>query len=200
MKLVTTLVTVAVVAVFAGCSSNKPRKEDVAECTFLGSKEKAPSWVCPHTRGDIAGYKDFGMGIFGKTAAGIQFQLDQATAAGRKDLAAQVQARVLASVKNAIQTTGVAGTPTETVDALASSVVNQLTEAKLAGSKVVRQTTDEKGQLWVLVGMDIESSKRAIQEAVRTSMNNQQAQWQRVVGNRLQADMQAEILKMSDAR
>lgn len=200
MKFATTLVAVAAVAIFAGCSSNKPRKEDSPECTFLGTQEKAPSWACPHTRGDIPGVKDVGMGAYAKSAAGIQFMLDQATAAARKDLAAQIQSRVLASVKNAIQTTGAPGTPQETVDQLASSVVNQLTEAKLSGSKVVRQATDSKGTLWVLVGMDIEGSKRSIQEAVRTSMNNQQAQWQRVVGNRLQADMQAEILRMSDAR
>ncbi len=200
MKLVTTLVTVAVAATFAGCSSNKPRKEDVAECTFPLTQQKAPSWVCPHTRGEIAGVKDVGFGSYARSGAGYQFMLDQATAAARKDLAAQMQSRVLASVKNAIQTTGAPGTPQETVDQLASSVVNQLTEAKLSGSKVVRSATDEKGTLWVLVGMDIEGSKRTIQEAVRTSMNNQQAQWQRVVGNRLQADMQAEILKMSDAR
>ncbi len=200
MKLVITLVTAAAVLAMAGCGSNKPRPEDVAECTFPLTKEKAPSWVCPHTRGEIAGIKDVGFGSFGKSAAGYQFMLDQASAAARKDLASQVQARVLAGVKNAIQTTGVAGTPTETVDALASSVVNQLTEAKLVGSKVVRSATDEKGTLWVLVGMDIQGSKNAVQEAVRTSMANQSAQWQRVVGNRLQSDLQAEILKMTDSR
>jgi hypothetical protein len=197
MKLIPAVIAAAAVIALVGCG-NKPRKEEVAECTFPLTKEKAAQWVCPPH--EVAGYKDTGFGSYAKTAAGYQFQLDQAAAAARKDLAAQIQARVLAGVKSAIQTTGAPGTPSETVDQVASSVVNQLTEAKLTGSKVVRSATDSKGTVWVLVGMDIEASRRVVQEAVRTSMNNQSAQWQRVVGTRLQSELQAEVLKMTDSR
>lgn len=197
MKLIPALTIVATVVALIGCGS-KPRKEEVAECTFPQTSDKAPQWVCPPH--EVPGQKDVGFGSYAKSAAGYQFSLDQATAAARKDLAFQMQARVQAAVKAAIQSTGAPGTPAETVDQVASSVVSQITEAKLTGSKVARSATDSKGTVWVLVGMDIEASRRVVQEAVRTSMNNQSAQWQRVVGTRLQADMQADIMRMNDSR
>jgi hypothetical protein len=147
----------------------------------------------------VAGYKDTGFGSYAKTAAGYQFQLDLASLAARKDLAAQMQARVSAGVKNAIKTVGAPGTPFEMVDQLASSVASQLTEAKLTGSKVVRSATDSKGTLWVVVGMDIQGARQTVQEAVMTSMKTEPAKWQGVSGKRLPSEMQAEVLKMTDA-
>lgn len=196
---ITALAFVAVAAcVLAACAPNPPQRDAEAECTFLGTQEKAPKWACAPF--EVAGYKDTGFGKSARSAAGDQFTLDQATLQARKSLTAQIQSRVKAGVSNAIRTAGLPGAPNETVDGLATSVAEQLTEERLAGSRVVRQAADSKGAIYVVVGMDVDTSQRVVQQAVQTSFANQSAQWQRVVGNRPQAEMQAEVLKMTNSR
>jgi hypothetical protein len=50
--------------------------------------------------------------------------------------------------------------------------------------------------MFVLVGVDESTSKRVVQQAVQTSMNNDRAQWQQFQGAKLQADLAAEVYKL----
>jgi hypothetical protein len=196
MKLVPTLVTAAAVIALVGCGS-KPRKEEVAECKFPENpSEKAPVWVCPPYA--VEGQKDTGFGTHAKSGAGYQFSLDQASAKARAQLATQVKTRVTQMIRDFAGTTGAGAT--ETVDRAASSTTQQITAETLAGSKVVRSTVDGKGNVYVVVGMDLEGSNKRIQEALNTSMRNQPALWQQMQAGRSHAEMQAEILKMGDRK
>ncbi len=199
MRFLSTAITISAAILLAACASKPPapKVEEVVECKFPENpNEKAPTWVCPPN--EVAGIKDTGFGTHPKSGAGYQFSLDQATAKGRAALAAQVQASVAQSIKDYAATTGAAGS--ETVDRAASSTNSQLTSQKLAGSKVMRSAVDGKGNVYVLVGMDLEASKRLIQQALQTSMGNEPAIWQKMQANRSQAEMQAEILKMGEKR
>ncbi len=196
MKLTPIAVGLVAAFVLAGCGSNK-KKEEVAECKFLENpSERAPQWACaPYT---VEGFKDTGFGSYQKTAAGAQFAMDQAAAKARAQLANQMKSRITQMIRDYAGTTGAGAT--ETVDRAASSTTQQITAESLAGSKIVRQAVDAKGNVYVLVGMDIEGGNKRIQEALNTSMRNQPALWQQMQANRSQAEMQAEILKMGDRR
>jgi hypothetical protein len=196
MKHLSFIATALTVSALVGCA-NKPPKEEVAECKFLENpSEKAPTWACaPFT---VDGFKDTGFGSYQKTGAGAQFAMDQAAAKARAQLANQVKARVSQMIRDYAGTTGSGAT--ETVDRAASSTTQQITAETLTGSKVVRQAVDAKGNVYVLVGMDLEAANKRMGEALNTSMRNQPALWQQMQANRSQAEMQAEILKMGDRR
>jgi LPP20 lipoprotein len=193
MRFTTTLTALAVAMTLAACGS-KPRQEAVPDCKFLENpSERAPNWACaPHV---VEGYKDTGMGIHPKSGAGAQFSKDQAAAKARAALALQMKARVSQGIKDYVATTGTGAS--ETVDRAASSTTNQITAETLAGSKIIRETVDAKGNIYVLVGMDIEASRNVVQAAVQTSMRNDAATWQRLQGNRSQAELAAEISKFT---
>lgn len=196
MKLMPLAVALAAAISLAACGS-KPRKEEVAECKFPENpSEKAPQWVCPPYA--VEGQKDTGFGTHAKSGAGYQFSLDQAAAKARAQLATQVKTRVTQMIRDYAGTTGAGAS--ETVDRAASSTTQQITAETLAGSKVVRSTVDAKGNVYVVVGMDLEGSNKRIQEALNTSMRNQPALWQQMQAGRSHAEMQAEILKMGDRK
>jgi len=196
MKLTPIAVTLVAAFALAGCG-HKPHKEEVAECKFLENpSEKAPSWACaPYA---VEGFKDTGFGSYQKTGAGAQFAMDQAAAKARAQLANQMKSRISQMIRDYAGTTGAGAS--ETVDRAASSTTQQITAESLTGSKIVRQAVDAKGNVYVLVGMDLEGSNKRIQEALNTSMRNQPALWQQMQANNSQAQMSAEILKMGDRR
>jgi hypothetical protein len=193
MRFTTTLTVLAVATTLAACGS-KPRQEAVPDCKFIENPtEKAPNWACaPYA---VDGFKDTGFGTHPKSGAGAQFSLDQAAAKARAQLALQMKARVSQGIKDYVATTGT-GTA-ETVDRAASSTTNQITAESLVGAKVARTTVDAKGNVYVVVGMDIEASRNVVQAAVQTSMRNDAATWQRLQGNRSQAELAAEISKFT---
>ena len=197
MKYTLKLVALAAVAVaLVGCGS-KPRQEARADCTFLENPtEKAPAWACAPWPAE--GFKDTGFGSYQKTGAGAQFAMDQAAAKARAQLALQMGARVTQMIKDFVGTTGSGAT--ETVDRAAESVTKQLTAQTLSGAKIVRQAVDAKGNVYVLVGMDIEGSKRQVEGALQTSIRSQPALWQQLRAGQGQAELAAEIYKMGDKR
>ncbi len=193
MKLTSTLTVLAVAATLAACGS-KPRQEAAPECKFLENpSERAPSWACaPYA---VEGFKDTGFGSHPRSAAGAQFSMDQAAAKARAALALQLRARVSQGIKDYVATTGTGAS--ETVDRAASSTTNQITAETLAGAKIARTAVDAKGNVYVVVGMDLEASRNVVQTAVQTSMRNDAATWQRLQGNRSQAELAAEISKFT---
>lgn len=187
MKMLRDLSIAAAVAALLGCAS-RPHEE----CSFPEGAGRAPSWVCaPYA---VEGFKDTGYGTYPKSGAGYQFSLDQAAAKARAMLATQVKTRLTEAVRAFASANGVGAS--EAVQAAASTATVQITEATLLGAKLARSTTDSKGAVHVVVGMDVERSTRLLQEALNAGMQSQPAVWRQVGGNRSPAEMQAEILKM----
>jgi hypothetical protein len=192
MKFSSPLIAVAVALALAGCA-NKPKKEEIPDCVFPQTKERAPQWVCQ--QGPVVeGAAISAVGSWQKTGAGVAFQQDQATLVGRTRLAQQMRVLVTSGLKQAIQTTG-AGSA-ETVDQVASSASKSISNETLVGSKVIRTAYAADGMLYVLVAVDEAGAKRVVDQALKTSMNNDRAQWQQFQGAKLQADLAAEVYKL----
>ena len=175
---------------FTGCSSTPKKEEKITTCVFPGTNEAAPGWVCDEPIPEIP---VSAVGISEPSNAGISFMKDIATADARGKLASQFQVQVQKMVKNFFGTTGIA--QTESVDRVAESVLKTITNQTLIGSKVFRSATGPKGRYFVLVGLDNENIQVAAEAAIRTSMNNERAVWQKMQAKRSFDELAEEISK-----
>lgn len=156
----------------AGCKS-APQKEVIPECLFPNTSAKAPGWVCDEP---VPGIAVSAVGSAQKSEAGISFMREMAGTSARAELARQVRVQVQGMIKQYVETTG-AGT-SETVDRVNTSVTKQITNESLAGTKIMRSITAPDGALYVLVGLDEASRQKLVENAVKTSLNNDRAAWQ----------------------
>jgi hypothetical protein len=138
------------------------------------------------------------VGIYEKTAAGIQFQKDQATASARVALAQQMRVHVANMVKQYAETTG-AGT-TETVDRVNSAVSKLVTSESLEGSRIYMSTVSPSGTMYVLVGLDPKLAARNTEQVLKTSMNNERALWQQFKAKLAQDELAAAIANAPDSK
>ena len=159
----------------SGCSSEpkKQAQQPVYDCVFPGSNQPAPGWVCDEP---VNGVAVSAVGIAEPSKAGVSYMKDMAAADARGRLAEQLKVRVQKMVKRYLGSTGT--TDAETVDKAASSTTKTITDQTLIGSKVYKSRMGPNGRLYVLVGLDKDAVAQITKQAVKTSMNNDQALWQ----------------------
>lgn len=177
-----------------GSEPTKPEPEKapqpVADCVFPNTDKAAPGWVCDEP---VPGIEISAVGIAESSQAGISYMKDVATASARGRLAEQMKIQVSKMVKQYLGTTGVG--KTETVDAAASSTLRTVTNEQLVGSKIYKSRTGPNGKLYVLVGIDSANTQKIVENAVKTSMNNDQALWQQFKSKQSFDEMANEISK-----
>lgn len=194
------LAVAAAATLLAACSSNQPAPQPVAtqapapDCLFAdGSSLPAPSWVCgaPVDNIDLSavGYAD-------KSGAGPNFMKQMAATAARVELAQTMKVEVQNMIKQYAETTGVGDS--ETVDRVNTSVTKQITKETLVGSRIFRQTPTPSGGIAVLVGLDADTVNKLAEEALKTSMNNERALWQKFQAGKAFDEMATEIANMGN--
>ncbi len=184
------LFTAAVASLLVACSSNDT-KDEMADCVFAdGSNQPAPTWVCGAPVDDVdlaaVGYAD-------KSAAGPNFMKQMAATAARVELAQVMQVEVQNMIKQYAETTGTADS--ETVDQVNSSTTKQITNQSLVGSKIYRQMPTPSGGMVVLVGLDADTVNQLAEQALKTSMNNERALWQKFQAEKSFDELADEIAK-----
>ena len=178
-----------------GCGSSTPAKEAAApvpDCVFPNTNVAAPGWICDEP---VPGLAVSAVGVAEPTKAGIAFQKDIAAADARGQLAERMKVQVAKMVKKYLGTTGVGSE--QTVDAAASSTLKTITSENLVSTRIYKTRTGPNGRLYVLVGMDPEAKAKTVQEAVSTSMKNDQALWQQFKAKQSFEEMAAEIAKQN---
>lgn len=166
----------AAALIVSGCGSKKPKEEPnlFADCTFPDAPQiQAPSWVCGIP---VAEYPMSAVGSAQPSAAGFDFMKEQAAASARVQLAQQMQVHVTNMVKQYVETTGQGDS--ETVDQVRASVSKVITNQFLVGSRIVGSRNSPNGYMYVLVAVDESAQLLNTQNALRTSMNNDNALWQ----------------------
>jgi hypothetical protein len=141
----------------------------------------------------VAGWAVTAPGTAAKTAAGYSFQKQMAMTDARVQLAQQVKIQVSNMVKQFAETTGTGDR--ETVDRVNASVTRQITDQSLSGSKAVVSVTAPDGSLWVLVGLDQKAVEEITKSAVKTSMNNEAAMWQKLQAKKSMDELAEEVAK-----
>lgn len=194
MSKITSVLLVSVVALgLAACETNPPKeapKAKVADCVFGGTSEAAPDWICD---APVDGVEVSAVGIAEPTQAGEAFQKQMAATDARVQLAQRMKVQVANMIKQYAETTG-AGKD-ETVDKVNTSVTKQITNETLVGTKIYKSRVASTGKMYVLVGLDAASVEKLTEAAVKTSMNNDRALWQKFQAGKAQDEMAAEIAK-----
>ncbi len=164
----------------------------VADCVFP-NQQAAPGWICDEP---VPGLKVQAVGTAEKSVAGLGYMKDMAKAAALGNLADQFKVKVAKMVKKYIGTTGMGNE--ETVDAAASSTIKTLSSRTIQGARVYRTRTGPEGRLYVLVGLDADTTKTLVEHAVKTSMKNERALWQEFKAQKSQDEMAAGIAAMEE--
>lgn len=164
----------------------------VADCVFQ-NQQAAPGWICDEP---VPGLDIQAVGIAEKSAAGQGYMKDMAKASALGHLAEQFKVKVGKMVKQYIGTTGM-GT-TETVDAAASSTIKTITSKTLEGAKVYKTRIGPESRMYVLVGLDTNTSRALVEKAVKTSMKNEKALWQEFKAQKSHDEMAAGIAAMEE--
>lgn len=167
------------------------KKSVVADCVYPDAPDiSAPTWICDEP---VEGVQVSAVGSADKSAAGHDFMKQMASTSARVQLAQRMKVHVANMIKQYVETTGAASA--ETVDRVNTSVTKQITDQTLVGTRVFKTRTSPNGALYVLVGMDENSVQTATENAVRTSMKNDQALWQKFQASKAQDEMAADIAK-----
>lgn len=177
-----------------GCNAATPTQPAaaapayVADCVFPGTNTAAPGWICDEPQ---PGIEVSAVGVAEKSAAGLAYMKDMAATNARGQLAEQFKVQVSKMVKQYLGTTGVG--ESETVDAAAETAVKSVSSASLVGSKIYKTRSAPDGRFYALVGLDMGQTQKAVEEALRTSMNNDRAMWQKFQGEKAFEELAQEI-------
>lgn len=185
------LLLISAVALGVSACASAPKKDVIAECVFPNSEKAAPLWVCD---GPVEGVSVGATGSSPKSGAGIDFMKQQAATSARVRLAQQMKVHVSNSIKQYAETTGVGDA--ETVDKVNTSTTKQITDETLVGTRIYRSAQGPDGAMYVLVGIDEAGVQKITEAAVKTSMNNERALWQKFQAGKAQDEMAADIAKM----
>ena len=199
-KIHLTLLSSSLLLALSGCmgGGSTPVKSEVPlaaapECVFPDSpRDAAPLWICD---APVEGVAVSAVGMHEKSAAGAQFQKDQAAASARVTLAQQMRVKVNNMIKQYVETTGAGSS--ETVDKVNTSVSKLITSETISGSRIFRTVTSPKGGMYVLVGLDPTVTKQTAENVLKTSMNNDRALWQQFKAKKSQDELAEEIAKMT---
>ena len=182
---------IAMTLFLSACGSDDV-KESAADCVFPDAPgAAAPGWVCDQP---VEGVAVSAVGVAEKSAAGHSFMKNMAATDARVQLAQAMQVHVQNMVKQYAETTGAADS--ETVDKVNTSVTKQITDETLVGTKIFKTRTSPNGALYVLLGMDASVAATATENALKTSMNNDNALWQQFKAQKGQEELAASIANM----
>ena len=173
----------------SACSSTAI-KSQVSECTYFGTHDPAPLWICG---APVEGVEVSAVGSAEVSGAGESFIKQMASTDARVQLAQMMQLHVANMIKQYAETTG-AGKD-ETVDKVNTSVTKQITDQTLIGAKIYKTQAGSNSRFYVLVGLDPASSQKIVEAAIKTSMNNEKALWQEFQASKAQDEMAADIAK-----
>ena len=194
-----TLSLAVIATLFTGCGKEAPKPQTQVQASTQEEADfrcrqdgvLAPKWTCdPYVEGAIAA-----VGIAKRNAGNDKsMQRSEAMADGRDELASQISTKVSNLFKSYKGTTG--SGDAATFDATSSKVSKQLASETLAGSKSVDSWTHPKtGELYLLVTVGNDSVKKGMDDAVKTSFQNDKAMYQKFLAEKANGELDAELSK-----
>jgi molybdopterin/thiamine biosynthesis adenylyltransferase len=194
MKLKTGLIGIGAIGMslfLTACGSDEV-KQAAHDCVFPDAPSAAaPGWICNEP---VEGIDVSAIGVAEKSAAGYSFMKNMAATDARIQLAQSMKVHVQNMVKQYAETTGAADT--ETVDKVNTSVTKQITDEALIGTKILKTRSSPNGALYILLIMDPSVAITAAENAIKTSMNKDNALWQQFRAQKGQDELATAIANM----
>lgn len=169
------IIFIGLIGIFfiAGCGG---KTASVHEDSFMADEFRdAPGWVLT-----AGGEMEGGLAAVGSAKigpAGVGFARAEAMALARDELARQIDVKVQNMVKNFTQQIGVGDG--QTVDRVAMQVSRQVTQQSISGSRQQESWISPSSTLYIMAAVDPESTRQYVKDSVLTSLNNEQALWQK---------------------
>ncbi|WP_394142976.1 LPP20 family lipoprotein [Vibrio chagasii] len=192
-----------VAAALTGCQTTQQSTQQVVtpvvhECYYFGSSANtvpAPAWIC-NAEVNRDEYMRSAVGFSGNTAGGIAHQKNLAIQQGQKELADQVKAEIITSVKNKTGTLGVDGAAggTQATSADLDSVSNVVLE----GVETIRSLRGPDGYFYVLVGLPRQVFKQNVETVIDEYQEQQPKQIKQVVSVEQNQKLADDIAKALD--
>jgi len=185
--LVSATLALGLMGIMTGCN-NQP--QNLEACVIDG--KQAPSWVCDGGAMMEGGL--FAVGSAEMSPLGRSFQRTEATAAARDSLARQIKVKVKNMFKQFQAATGIGDE--QTAEKATQNVSKQVAQATLSGSKAMKVWLAPKGTMYVLVGMpDPKAVQQEVKKAVKTSLHNEKALWQKFLAQKADKELDAAVDK-----
>ncbi len=171
MKRFTAIMSVLAMAValtVAGCAGNKPKEPEEPRAAIAGELKGAPDWVikgCAAYWGEKEEKRICGVGSVGGTR-NISLARSGAIARARTEIARTLQVKIKSMLKDYSATTtggedyGAAAADEQHIE----EVSKQITDMTLSGTEMVDSWMSDMGTLFVLVTLDLEGFKSAVDQ------------------------------------
>lgn len=178
-----------------GCSSARPNTTPVQQ-QQQSMMANYPQWVLdPSVEGGLGAV---GIATIGK--AGLQFSKTEAMANGRDALARIIEVKVKNMVKNFAEQTGVGDA--QTLEKVSMQVSKQISSVTLKGSMQKSMFINEnRNEIYVWIVQDPDILKKEIveatEQAVKTSMRDDAAQYQQWKSENSQKELEYEVDKLN---
>lgn len=164
-----------------------PVSEEIPTCVWPDMPERAaPTWICDQP------YKNYRFTAVGShDSRNKTLAKNAAIADARNNLASAMRTYVKRMVRSYVERTG--SGDNETIDDVASDTSKHITVEKLYGTRPVGSLTSPKGTVYVVVAQEEPDTLKAVSDAFRTSYRDKKAEWQRIMRDKSEEEMDREI-------
>tara|TARA_B110000971_G_C20035708_1_gene514035 strand:- start:1745 stop:2353 length:609 start_codon:yes stop_codon:yes gene_type:complete len=184
MKLFQNFAILAATSALIGCATPAPpvvAQAPVPICSFNDGQgpydTPAPMWVCNEEFPDVG---LAAVGSFQNSNMGYDFMVEMATSRARQKLARIISSKASSSIKDYRASTGSQTAGNETSISTAEITQKVLSQADLAGSRVLTKTRNPKtGMAYVIVGLTPAILEGVLAEAAETAFAGEAAEFQR---------------------
>jgi hypothetical protein len=142
------------------------------DCTFFGSDEVAPGWVCD---APIDGLEVQVTGMSRASDSGIGVMMETASQSAREALGFRLQ--IISAQMLTQYFSGESVDPAK-LDRINAAVAKQISKALPAEARIYAARQSKKGDLFILLGLDAEGLQKVVQTAIRSSKAADPAAWQ----------------------
>ena len=176
---------VGILSIFIGCGNN-PQPE--MKCQIDGAT--APSWICKNVDNNSTIYA---VGSAEKSPLGFNFQKTEALSNGRDELSRKIKLKVKNMTKNFMSSTGIGNA--QTAEKVFTDVSKQVSYNTITGSSLEKIWLSPKKTLFILVGVKRNLIASSAKKAVKTSLHNDQALWQKFLAQKADKQLDEEVKK-----
>ncbi|OQK18026.1 hypothetical protein AU255_09275 [Methyloprofundus sedimenti] len=172
------------------CVQQVDQQENIPIICVFPNQQAAPGWICG---GPVSGLDIQAVGVVDKSVAGINYMQDMAEIAALKNLTELFKLKAGKSVTQYLTSLGVENKKAIKAGA---STINNISVETLDVAKPYKSQLGPEGRMYVLVGLDKNTSKTLLENAVKTSMKNDIVIWQKMQTQKSLDEMTAGIVAM----
>ena len=180
------ILTVLVVN-FLACAEQTVQPENTLPACVYPNRQAAPSWVCGKP---VLGVAIQAVGVADKSVAGLNYMQDMAKIAAVKHLSELFKVKVAKSISQYLTLIAAGNAVSIKVGESVTQTINSET---LEVAKQYHAQTGPEGRMYVLVGLDKETSRMLLEKAVKISMTKDQDLWLKIQTQKSFAEMAVEI-------